>query len=247
MAKERKSPQQKKSLEYNRDHFTFSEHPHALRRNWKRKKTQANREVRRKSDELLAQAKPEMPAADVELIAGDITVAQFSKSVLRKRLRKGGTVSVGEKVKLKLEKRAEMIGRRVQSHQKYDLEVAQAVATLSSLEGQRLVDFVRHSSVFLDGGDPLEWNRLKSSKEPIDRALSFLEGLVRGNFGLDDALCRNQELRQAFRSWVEIANRILAKDQRVLQRRIEQKRSTKKKVKALRREAEAKSANIHSA
>lgn len=247
MAKEQKSPQQKKELEFSRDHFTFSEHPHAFRRNWKRKKTQANREVRRKSDELLAQAKPEMPAADVELIAGEITVAQLAKSVLRKRLRKGGTVSVGEKVKLKVEKRAEMIGRRVQSQKKFDSQVVQAVSTLRSLEGERLVDFVRSSSVFLDGGDPLEWNRVKTSNDPIDRALSFLEGLVRGDARLDDALCRNRELREVFRNWVNSANRILVKDQRVVQRKTEQRRSSEKKIKAHRREAESKSASKHSA
>jgi len=247
MTRERKSPQQKKSLEYGRDHFTFSEHPHAFRRNWKRKKTQANRETRRKSDELLAQTKPEMPAADVELIAGEITVAQLAKSVLRKRLRKGGTVSVGEKVKLKLEKRAEMIGRKVQSYKRFDSEVVQAVTTLRSLEGERLVDFVRRSSVFLDGGDPLEWSRVRSSSDPIDRALSFLEGLVRGDARLDDALCRNQELREAFRNWVNNANRLLAKDQRVVQRKVEQRRLAEKKVKTLRRKAEVKPTSMNTA
>lgn len=237
MARERKSPQLKKALEHDKDHFTFAKNPHAFRRNWKQKKTLANREIRRKSDELLAQAKPEMPANDVELIAGDITVAQLARSVLRKRLRKDGTVSVGEKVKLKLDKRVEMVGKRVHRHRKYDREAAQTVATLSSLKSEQLVDFVRRSAVFLDGGDPLEWDRVKSSKEPIDRELSFLEGLTRGNGRMHDALRRNQELCQALQSWVENANRILKKDQRVVQRKIEQKQMVTKKVNALRRRA----------
>jgi hypothetical protein len=237
MAEERKSPQRKKEFEYSKDHFSFSRSPQSFAKQWKRKKTLVNREYRRKSGELLAQAKPEMPANDVELIAGDITVAQLAKSVLRERLHKNGTVSVGEKVKLKLEKRAEMVGRRVQHHGKYDREAAQTVATLSSLEGAKLVDFVRRSAVFLDGGNPLEWDRVKSSKEPIDRALSFLEGLNLGNARLHDALRRNQELCEALQSWVENANRILRKDQRVVQRKIEQKQTTTKKVNALRKRA----------
>ena len=35
MAKERKSPQEKKSLEYTRDHFTFAEHS-SFPKTWKR-------------------------------------------------------------------------------------------------------------------------------------------------------------------------------------------------------------------
>ena len=117
MERERKSPQQKKRLEYDKDHFTFSESPHAFPKQWRRKKTQATRENRRKSDELLVQAKPEMSAKDIDLVVGDVTLAQLAKSVLRKRLHKRGTVTVGEKVKLKLEKRAETVGRRVKSHE----------------------------------------------------------------------------------------------------------------------------------
>lgn len=51
MPKTKKSPQEKKRLELKEGHFTFSEYPHAFRKQWKRKKTQANREKRRKSDE----------------------------------------------------------------------------------------------------------------------------------------------------------------------------------------------------
>ena len=80
MAKERKSPQEKKSLEYTRDHFTFAEHS-SFPTTWKRKKTHANREFRRKSAELLVQAKSGMAVDDVALIADDLTASLFQKSL----------------------------------------------------------------------------------------------------------------------------------------------------------------------
>jgi hypothetical protein len=224
-------------------HFTFGmRSSRAFPRTWKRKKTQANRENRRKSDELLVQAKPEMSAQDIDLAVGDVTPAQLAKSVFRKRLRKTGTVTVGEKVKLKLEKRAATVGRRAKSHEKYDLLAAEAVGTLTSLDGPQLVDFVRRALVFLHGGDPTEWARIKQSEDRIDRALSFLESHQRGSAPEREALCRNDDLRSAFRDWATKANRILGKDRKAMRRKIEQKEATEKMVKALRRQAESKSA-----
>ena len=239
MAKAQKSPQQKKDLEYSKGHFTFAEYPHAFRRNWKRKKARANRKYRRKADELLAQVKPEMPANDVGVIAGDITVAQLAKSVLRERLRKSGTVTVGEKVNLTLEKRAKTVGRRVRTHEKHDREAAEAVMTLNSLEGDQLIDFVRRSAIFCRGGDPIEWSRVQRSEEPIDRALFFLHEIQRGSTPPREALRKNEELCKRFQAWAENANRILTRDQRVQQRKINQKQSTEKNVKTLRRQAES--------
>lgn len=239
MAKEQKSPQQKKKLEYTRGHFTFSKHVHAFRKEWKLKKDLINREYRRKSGDLLAKAKPEMSIDDAELVAGDVTAAHVEQSITRKRLRKSGTVTVGEKVKLKLEKRTEAVGRRVKSHEKYDREAAEAVATLTSLGGDQLVDFVRRSAIFCRGGDPIEWLRVHKSPEPIDHALFFLHEIERGSVPPREALRRSEELCKSLRAWVENANRILARDQRVLQRKIEQKESTEKKVKTLRRQAES--------
>lgn len=130
MASERKSPQQKKQLEYTKDHFTFGQHSSRMFPTiWKRKKTRANREYRRKSEELLAQAKPGIPVDDVELLADDLTAARFQKSVIRKRLHKTGTVTVGEKVKRKLERREETAGRKVQRHQHYDHAATSAINT----------------------------------------------------------------------------------------------------------------------
>jgi hypothetical protein len=239
---ERKSPQEKKQLEFEKDHFTFGMHSsRTFPKLWKRKKTQANRERRRKGDKLLAPVKPEMSSEDVNLAVGDVTLEQIAKSLVRKRLCKSSTVTVGEKVKLTLEKRAEKVGRRAKKHQKYDLLAVEAVGTLMSLDGEQLVDFVRRAVIFLHGGDPIEWERIKQSEDRIDRTLSFLESHQRGSADEQDALCRNEELLIAFRDWATKANRILGRDRRILQRKISQKEATEKKVKTLRRQAKAKS------
>jgi hypothetical protein len=112
MPKEQKSPQQKKQLEYDKDHFTFSESPHAFSKQWRRKKTHLSRQYRRRSEELLAPAKPQISADDAERVVGDLTIGHLKYSITRKPLRKSSTVTVGEKVQLKLEKRAQTAGRR---------------------------------------------------------------------------------------------------------------------------------------
>jgi hypothetical protein len=63
-----------------KDHFNFAKHVHAFRKEWKEKKTQANRRYRRKSDELLVLAKPAISPDDAEALVGDVTVSHLQKS-----------------------------------------------------------------------------------------------------------------------------------------------------------------------
>jgi hypothetical protein len=235
MAKARKSPQQKKDLEYNKDHFTFSNAPHGFPKSWRQKKAQANRQYRRKSEELLAPAKRLISADDAEATAGDITSGHLKQAVARKRLRKMSTVTIGQKVKIKLEKRKESAGRRVNKHRKYDAIVVQALGTLTSLDGDQLADFLRRAVRLLQVGDPIEWMRVSQSSESLDRALYFLEGLERGNAHLHDALRRNQQLCEAFQQWRKEANRILRKEALPVLRKAAEKRALKRKLNAARR------------
>ena len=117
------------------------------------------------------------------------------------------------------------------------------MGTLTSLDGEQLIDFVRRAVVFLHGGDPIEWARVKQSDDRIDRALSFLENHQRGSAPEKRALCRNDELRSAFLDWATKANRILSKDRKAIRKKIQQKETTKKMVKTLRRQAESESAS----
>jgi hypothetical protein len=245
MGKESKSPQEKKLLEYSKNHFTFSESPHAFPRQWRRKKTHANRQYRRKSEKLLEPAKPQMSAKDAEAIVGDLTIGHLKNSITRKRLRKNSPVSVGEKVRIKLEKREEMTGRRVNSHRKYDVLVAEAVGTLISLERDSLTKFVRRASKFLQGGDPVEWNRLSQSEQPLDRALYLLERLERGDGPFYDALRRAKPICQTFQQWCKEANRILMKDTRAAVKKAQEKGAFGKNLKAsLPRTNQSRLANL---
>jgi hypothetical protein len=118
---------------------------------------------------------------------------------------------------------------------------------LTALDGEQLVDFVRRAERLLQGGDPIEWLRLRSSNLPIDRALYFLESFERGDGALHDALRRNQELCRAFQQWRKQANRTLLKDARPALRKAVEKSAVEKKLKALRRQAESKPADKSSA
>ncbi len=140
----RKSPQEKKQLEYAKDHFTFGWNSSRLfPRAWSRKKAHANRQYRHKSEELLGQAKPGIANDDVELIADDWTAEHFRQSVSRKRLYKHGTVTQGEKIKRKLEKRKKSMGQHVRQRRWYDDEASSPLNTLNSLKGMQLIDPLR--------------------------------------------------------------------------------------------------------
>jgi len=235
MAKERKSPQEKKELEYTRDHFTGGWHSSRMfPRTWRRKKARANRQYRRRSEELLAPAKPGMAADDMDSIAEDLTAARFQKSVGRKRLHKVGTVTVGEKVKRKLERREEAIGRNVRRHAQYDRAAAEAVGTLSSLGDENLVSVVHRADLLCSRRNADELKRVLQSEARVDRALHFLYLISAGSAFEADALRRNPELDKSLSAWLGKARRILAKGVRKEQRRRDEKEAVRKKLKALR-------------
>lgn len=239
MPRERKTPQEKKRLALEKDHFTFTKNPHAFRKSWREKKAEVNRQYRRKSDELLALAKPESSADDTELLIGDVTASHVKKSISQKRLVKWSTVPVGKKIVIKSQRRQDTIGRRVESKRKSEQIAKSAISTLQDLGGEELVQVVNRIAGLIHGGDPVEWMRLYQSKDRIDRAIFFVEQIERGDWTLHQALCRNHELCKAFKSWAAKANRILAKQRRPAERKLEQKTATAKRLKAALREKRA--------
>ena len=235
MAKERKSPQQKKELELSRDHFTPGwQSSRMFPRTWKRKKVRANREYRRKSEELLAQAKPGIGAQYIELIADDLTAARFQKSVIRKRLHKIGTVTVGARVKDKLERRAEAVGRNVRNHERYDRAAASTVKTLSSLAGEELLGVVRRAGLLCRDGNEDERRRVRQSTDAVDRALYFVSLVCSGSGFELDALRRNPQLDKALEAWIRKAARMLDRGKRVRDEKLQQKETARKKTKLAR-------------
>ena len=235
MAKERKSPQEKKHDEHTKDHFTFGwVSSRMFPRTWKRKKARANREYRRKSEQLLAGAKSGIAADELELLAEDLTAGHFNKSVMRERWRKTGTTTVGERVKRKLEISKERFGRRAARRQRCDRIAKLTVHTLMSLDGEQLVDVVRRAALLCGQRNASELKRVLRSNNSIDRALHFLYLLSSGSYFEIDALRRNPELDNALGAWVQKANRILKRDQRAAKRRIAQQQAARKRLKEWR-------------
>ena len=235
MAKERKSPQEKKRLDYTRNHFTFANRSsRAFPKVWKRKKTQVNRSFRRKGEGLLSQAKTGIAAEDAAVIGEEVTTSGIHQFHVRKRLHKLSTVSVGEKVRLKLEKRSEMVGRRVQSHRKYDRLAASAVFTLTSLTGDQLAEVAHRASRLCHFCDQQEIKRLRRSNDPIDQALEFFHNVSWGSAREKDAL-RRTRLCQAWSDWIDSANRILERDRRPIEKKVTEKLATEKRLKAMYR------------
>ena len=166
---------------------------------WRLKKTRVNRENRRKSEQLLARTKSGIPAdvrdvalkgasppvtctlsrdinglrGDVELVADDFTAARF-RSVVRKRLSKTGTVTVGEKVKRKLERRQDAVGRNVQRRQHYDGAATSAISTLRLLDGEKLAEVDRLIRLALARfNDGPKQNRNADQHHPEDGGLDI--------------------------------------------------------------------------
>jgi len=236
MAQERKSPQEKKQLEYTRDHFTYGNASHrAFPKVWRRKKAYVNRSFRRKSDDLFAQAKPGIGAEDAAAIGEGVTTARIARFHAEKRLYKSGTVSVGERIRHKLQRRKETVGRRPKNSAKYDRMAAAAVNTVTALEGNELKMVAHRMSRLCQRGDPIEFQRIQQSSDPIDQALKFFERIFRGSAPERLALRRSNALCKAWCDWIDVANRILQRDRRPFQTKAEEKLATEKKLKAMYR------------
>jgi hypothetical protein len=170
----------------------------------------------------------------VELVADDLTAARFQKSVTRKRLHKIGTVTVGAKVARKLERREETAGRKVQRHQRYDHAATSAISTLGSLDGEKLINVVRRADRLCSARNGDELQRVLQSNDPIDHALHFLYRVGSGSAFEIYALRRNQELDKALGIWMEKAKRILGRDKRAVETKLDQKQTARKKLTASR-------------
>lgn len=235
MTKERKSPRQKKELEYTKDHFTGGfNSSRGFPKGWRRKKVRVNREFRRKSEELLAPVKSGLEGQEVEAIADELTTAHLQKSVTRERLHKIGTVTMGERVKKRLQRRAESVGSSVNQQRHFDHSAAEAVRTLNRLGGKELVRVVNRAEL-LRKKNVDELKRARNSKDPVDQALNFLAALSMGSGRELDALRRNPKLNRELGSWIQKANRILAKEQRAQERKLKEKETARQRIKLVRK------------
>ena len=90
-----KSPQEKKRLAYV-DHITPAEYPHAFRKKLPKNKAIAERAARRKVRQRLNSECDE----------------ESTRAVVRKKVRKWGTITVRESIQYKMEKRQKLAGRK---------------------------------------------------------------------------------------------------------------------------------------
>lgn len=239
MSKERKSPQQKKRFEFTRDHFSGGYNSaRGFSKGWRRKKTRVNREYRRKSDELLAPIKPGSEANDAEMVSEELTTARFQKSVSRKRLTKTGVITMGERVKERLERRADAVGRREEQHRRYDHVAKEAVQTLNRLNGDELIEVVNRAELVRQRNG-IEVGRIRKSGDPVDQALSFLYAVSVGSGRELDALRRNPDVNRDLGLWIQKANRIIAGDQRKQERKLREKEAARQKMKSVVRRSKS--------
>jgi hypothetical protein len=232
MRQRRKSPQEKKQLEYSKDHFTFgSNSSRMFPRAWSRKKAHVNRQYRHKGEELLGKAKPGMANDDVELIADDWTTEHLRQLVNRKSLYKYGTVTQGEKVKRKLENRKRRIGQQARQRRRHDDEASSALSALNSLKRKQLIDVVRLANLVCCGGAK-ERKRVVLSGSPVDHAIFFVYLVSCGSGPQINALRRNPELSKAWDTWRAKARGILERDEQREERTRLQKENAKEAKRA---------------
>jgi hypothetical protein len=230
-----KSPQEKKQLASTRDHFTGGYNStRKFVKNWKRKKALVNREFRRKADQPLLKAKPGTPSDDVESVAAEITVESLQRSTLRKRLKKVGTVTVGEKVRSSLKKRRLAAGRRVQQKATHDRRFIETMAALRTLDDENLTDVLVRSWHPRKSFGVDEHSRIYSSLDPIDRAMMFFYDVSRGSAPEQAALCGNIELLGELERMIKRANRVLARKRLPTARKQLEQQALKAKLRSAR-------------
>jgi len=78
-----------------------------------------------------------------------------------------------------------------------------------------------------------ELKRIFLSNDPVDEALQFLYRLTSGSAFENDVLRRNSELGKALDTWMAKARRILERDKRAEQKKLDQKQAAREKLKAL--------------
>lgn len=130
--KKRVTPQEKKRLAYERDHYVSGgESRHAYRKNWPKKKAMLNQKHRHRSAQALHQLEK---LGDFESIEGstiEVTAEQLRKIDPREKLFKFGVKSLREYVEKNQANREE---RALRARQKREQIQARYVALITALE-----------------------------------------------------------------------------------------------------------------
>jgi hypothetical protein len=226
MAHERKSPPEKKLRELN-DRVTPGNRRNAEAR--KREKKNVGRETRSKRDELLAQIKPQLSSEDAEAIAGELTSTHLQKSVNRKRVLKYDAVPFSQVIERQHERRQVSFERKTKAHPHYDRRAQEAIDTLNLIDEKQFVDVARRAGRLCSPEFRYKLSNELKPDVPLDRALLFLVSVSSGSNEENQALYRNKEVDNAFTAWIKRANRILAKDKLVAEKKLQEQQAIKMK------------------
>jgi hypothetical protein len=146
--------------------------------------------------------------------------AQFPEPVSPKRPYKFGVISMGERVKRRLERQADPVG------------AAEAVRTLNRLIGEKLIAAVNRAELMRNRSG-VELERIRHSSDPVDRALNFLYAVSAGSGRELDALRRNPAVNRDLGLWIRKANRIIARHQHKQQRKLQEEEAARQKMKII--------------
>jgi len=107
----RRTPQEKKRLEYDRDRYVEAENPHLFRKGWPKKKALASRRERRRGERLLEGLR-NLPAEAVVEHAEDaaLTASHAAHAQPGRWLAKQGVLTVRQRVAHRTARRVEQTG-----------------------------------------------------------------------------------------------------------------------------------------
>lgn len=227
MSSAQKSPHEKKQREY-AARVTPGNRRHADAR--KDGKKALIREARSKSNELLADVKPQMSSADTELLLGELTAAHLRKSVSRKRPLKYEAAPLSQVIEWQSERRVESFGRKTRSHTLYDQRARESVETLNSISKKNFNQIARRAGKLCSPEYRYKFDVGLNPDDPVERALQFLRRISAGSNEENRALCRNKDVDIALLAWIKKANRVLKKDSTAEKVKVETQKVLKKEL-----------------
>jgi hypothetical protein len=175
--KKRVTPQEKKRLAYERDHYVSAgESRHAFRKNWPKKKAMVNQIHRHRAAEALHTLERLGGSGSIEDSTIEVTAEQLRKSDPRKKLHKSGVQSLRKYVERNQSKREERarqtIKERARIKTRYETLIRALERNIKSPTAQELLREIKlnnwHLRLFL------RWNpewipRLKQKFREVKR------------------------------------------------------------------------------
>ena len=206
--KKRRSPQEKKSFSYKKDHYVSAgESRHAFRNHWPKKKATSNQVHRHRAVEALQSIESLGNLESIENAPIEVTAEQLRKRDPRNKLDKFGVRSLKDHLQQNQKNRERRAERTREMHTRIDREFLSAIITLE---------------------------RNVSSA----RAADSLKQLVRrGSWELRNFLRRNPTFKARIKRLVDELNRLLQKSNTRQEYKEAEKERTRRLLESIQRQA----------